>query len=72
MYKEELSNPMIEKLFDAAKGDPAYQKVLAEVMKGLSKAQLKLLPSDHPARAMAQQWEEINVIQRRDYKLMVF
>ena len=52
----EKNDPMIEELFAATKGDPSYQKVLTEVMKGLSKEQLKLLPSDYPACAMAQQW----------------
>ena len=28
---------------------------------GATKEQLKLLPSDHPALAMAQQWNEISV-----------
>lgn len=72
MFEEELSDPMLEELFVAAKEDTAYQEVLAEVVKGLSKAQLKLLPSDHPARAMAQQWNEISVMQRRGDRLMVY
>ena len=53
MYEDKLCDPMIEELVAAAKKDEAYQKVL------------KLLPSDHPARAMAQQWGEIGVMERR-------
>ena len=47
---------MIKELFAAAKDELSYQKILTEVVKGLSKEQLKLLPSYHPTRAMMQQW----------------
>ena len=53
---------MIKELFTAAKDDVSYQKILTEVRKGLTKEQLKLLPFDHPARAIAQQWGEIRVM----------
>ena len=50
VFEEEFDDPMLEELFDAAKEDQAYQKVVAEVKKGLTKEALKLLHSDHPAR----------------------
>ena len=53
MYEDELCDLMIEELLAATKKDKAYQKVLAVVRKGSTKEELKLLPSDHPARAMA-------------------
>ena len=39
---------------------------------GATKEQLKLLPSDHPARAMAQQWNEISLMQRREDRLIIY
>ena len=72
VYEEELSDPMIVEWFDACKCGAVYQKFLTEVMKGLSKEELKLLPSDHPTCAMAQQCDEIGVMQRRGDRLMVF
>ena len=53
IYKDKLCEPMVEELFSADKDDDAYQEVLAVVRKGATKEQLRLLPSDHPARAMA-------------------
>ena len=55
MFEDEFCDPMLEELFAAAKDNQAYQKVLVEVNKGLTKEALKLLPPDHPARAMTQQ-----------------
>ena len=45
--------------------------VLTEV-KGLSKEAVKLLPQDHPAWAMVQQWGEIGVMERREDSLMMY
>ena len=45
--------------------------VLTEV-KGLSKEAAKLLPQDHPAWAMVQQWGEIGVMERREDSLMMY
>ena len=72
MFEEEFCDPMLEELFDAAKEDQAYQKVVVEVKKGLTKDALKLLHSDHPARALSQQWNEIGVMERRQDGLLVF
>ena len=72
MFEEEFEDPMLEELFDAAKEDQAYQKVVAEVKKGLTKDALKLFHSDHPARALSQQWNEIGVMERRQDGLLVF
>ena len=63
---------MLEELFSAAKDDQAYQKVLVEVRKGLTKEALKLLPLDHPARALSQQWNKIGIMQRRKEGLLIF
>ena len=40
--------------------------------KGLTKDAVKLLPPDHPARAMAQQWGEIGVMLRWQDSLTVY
>ena len=72
VFEEEFEDPMLEELYDAAKEDQAYQKVVAEVKKGLTKDALKLLHSDHPARALSQQWDEIGVMERRQDGLLVF
>ena len=72
MFEDELCDPMLEEIFSAAKDDQAYQKVLVEVRKGLTKEALKLLPPDHPAQPMAQQWNEIGIMQRRKEGLLVF
>ena len=37
MYKEEMSDPMIEELFTAAKDVNSYQNILTEMRKGLTK-----------------------------------
>ena len=63
---------MLEELFAAAKDDQANQKVLVEVRKGLTKEALKLLPPDHPARVMAQQWNKIGIMQRKKEGLLVY
>ena len=63
---------MLEELYSAAKGDQAYQKVLGEVRKGLTKEALKLLPPDHRARALSQQWDEIGVMERKEEGLLIF
>ena len=63
---------MIEEMFSAAKEKESYQRVLTEVKKGLTKDALKLLPPDHPARAMTQQWSEISVMERSDDSLLVY
>ena len=67
-----MCDSMIEELFAAAKEDASYQEVLAVMKNGATKEQLKLLPSDHPALAMAQQWNEISVMQRREDRLMIY
>ena len=54
LFEDKFCDPMLEELFSAAKDNQAYQKVLVEVRKGLTKEALKVLPPDHPARAMAQ------------------
>jgi hypothetical protein len=72
VFKEELCDPMIEEMFSAAKEDKSYRRVLTEVNKGLTKDALKLLPPDHPARAMTQQWNKISVMERGDDSLMVY
>ena len=72
VFEDKFCDPMLEELFAAAKDNQAYQKVLVEVKKGLTKKDLKLLPPDHPARAMTQQWNEIGVKQRRQDRLLVF
>ena len=63
---------MLEEMFTAAKEDQAYQMVVEEVRKGLTKEALKLLPSDHPARSMTQQWDEIGIMDRRNDGLLIF
>ena len=55
VFEDELCKPMIEEMISAAREDESYQRVLTEVKKGLTKDAVKLLPPDHPARAMAQQ-----------------
>ena len=50
-----MCDPMVEKLFATDREDASYQEVLAVIKKGATKQQLKLLPSDHPALAMAKQ-----------------
>ena len=72
MFEDEFCDPMLEELFSSAKEDRAYQKVLGEVRKGLTKEALKLLPPDHPARALSQQWDEIGIMQRREQGLLIF
>ena len=72
IFEDKFYDPMIEELFSAAKEDQAYQKVLAEVKKGLTKDALKLLPPDHPAWAMTQQWGEIGVMRRHQDGLLVY
>ena len=72
IFEDKFYDPMLEELFSAAKEDQAYQKVLAEVKKGLTKDALKLLPPDHPAWAMAQQWGEIGLMRRHQDGLLVY
>ena len=72
MFEDEFCDPMLEELLAAAKDNQAYQKVLVEVKKGLTKEALKLLPPYHPARAMTQQWNEIGVMQRCQDGLLTF
>ena len=72
MFEDEFCDPMLEELFSAAKDDQAFQKVLGEVRKGLTKDALKLLPPDHPARALSQQWDKIGVMQRKEEGLLIF
>ena len=62
----------MEELFGAAKEDATYQEALAFRKNGATKEQLQQLPLDHPARAMAQQWKEISIIQRRKDRLMIY
>ena len=72
LFEDEFLDPMLEELFSAAKDDQAYQKVLAEVRKGLTKEALKLLHSEHPACALSQQWDEIGVMERKKEGLLVY
>ena len=65
LFKDEFSDPMLEELFSTAKNDQAYQKVLCEVRKCLTKDALKLLHPEHPARVLSQQWE-IGVMERKE------
>ena len=72
LYEEEFCDPMLEDMFAAAKDDQAYQMVVEEVRRGLTKEALKLLPADHPARSMTQQWNEIGIMDRRNDGLLIF
>jgi hypothetical protein len=72
LYEEEFCDPMLEDMFAAAKDDQAYQMVVEEVRRGLTKEALKLLPADHPARSMTQQWNEIGIMDRRNDSLLIF
>ena len=63
---------MLEELFSAARNDQAFQKVLNEMRKGLTKDALKLLHPEHPARALSQQWDEIGVMERKEEGLLVY
>ena len=38
----------------------------------MTKDALKLLPPDHPARALSQQWDKIGVRQRKEEGLLIF
>ena len=55
VFEDKMCDPMVEKLFATDREDASYQEVLAVIKKGATKQQLKLLPSDHPALAMAKQ-----------------
>jgi hypothetical protein len=72
VFEEEFEDPMLTELFEEARADESYQKVLEELRKGRDKKDLKLLPNDHPARAMVRVWDEISVMQRGSDKLMVY
>ena len=72
LFEDEFSDPMLEELFSTARNDQAYQKVLGEVRKGLTKDALKLLHPEHPARALSQQWDEIGVMERKEEGLLVY
>ena len=72
LFDDKFCDPMLEELFAAAKDNQAYQKVLVEVKKVLTNEALKLLPPDHPARAMTQQSNKIGIMQRPQDGLLVF
>lgn len=72
LYEEELDDPMIIELMEAAKKDKGYQEVLAEVASCRSREELRLLPKEHPARSLSQQWDEMGVIQGPGGKLLIY
>ena len=58
-----LINPMLDDLIKAAKADPNYRMVIKMIKDGVKQEQIRNLTSDHPAKILAKDWNNLSVLE---------
>ena len=60
--KRREEDPSLQFIKDAALSDNQYAVILEAKEKNLTQAEIKLLPQDHPARAVGNIWEHLGLL----------
>ena len=65
-------DPLLADILLTIQGDTKYKEAFQALMKGLSKDDVKRLPSEHGARQVLSVWDHLGVLDQREDTIMLF